>query len=180
MKKSELEMRQEAADEAIMAALQDSHATIRISKPVFVVVNLKEPSYRKRLYIVDSKSPKVLFSHHVSHGAGSANPKDKAYAISFSNTPESHQSSLGAMLTTDVYLGKHGRSLRLRGFDSKRNSNVTSRHIVIHPADYVTDQFIILNGRAGCSHGCFAVDPAISDGLIDLVKDGVYLYSYGG
>lgn len=180
MRKEQLNMDEKAAQEAIDAALRDSHSMTRIRKPVFIVVNFKEPSYRKRLYIVDSKSPKVLFSHHVSHGAGSASSKNRAYAVSFSNVPESHKSSLGAMVTTEEYVGKHGRSLSLRGYDPNLNSNVRRRNIVIHPADYVTDTFIMLNGRAGCSHGCFAVDPAISDGLIDLVKDGVFLYSYGG
>lgn len=180
MKKSELEMSQKAADKAIEAALLDTHSMLRIKKPVYIVVNFTEPSYRKRLYIVDAKTSEVLRSHHVAHGSGSSSPKDKAYATEFSNVRDSHKSSLGSMLTEEVYTGKHGRSLRLRGLDNKLNSNVRERAIVIHAADYVTDFYIMTMGRAGCSWGCFALDPAINDGFIDLVKDGTFLYAYGG
>ena len=146
--------------------------------PLMIVINMKEPSYRKRLYLYDIVTQKYLTNHHVAHGSGSANPADKAYAVSFSNTPESHKSSKGAMITGNTYVGKHGRSCRLHGLEPEINDNVDARDIVIHAADYMTDDFILANNRAGCSWGCFALDPHIAQGFIDLVKGGTYLYVY--
>lgn len=143
-----------------------------------VIVNMREPSYRKRLYVWDLVNQVYIANHTVAHGANSADPTDKAYAINFSNTPNSHESSKGAMVTGGTYVGKHGRSLQLHGLEKEINDNVEARDIVIHAADYMTDSYILANGRAGCSYGCLALDPAIAQEFIDLVKNGVFLYVY--
>ena len=67
----------------------------------------------------------------VAHGQGSGGDM----ADHFSNTNESHQSSLGFYITDDVYFGKHGRSLRLDGMDEGFNSAARNRAIVVHAAD---------------------------------------------
>lgn len=144
---------------------------------IMAVVNMREPSYRKRMYIYNVQHKTVISEHHVSHGINSTNPNDKAYAISFSNVPGSLKSSLGAMKTGEIYHGKHGRSLRLEGLE-EQNSNVRRRYIVIHKADYVTDNFILKNKRAGHSNGCLAVDPAVVDSVIDNLKGGTFVYVY--
>lgn len=147
------------------------------NKDLIVIVNMREPSYRKRLYVYDLKTNKFVANHHTTHGEKSCGA-DRAYAAYFSNTPNSHATSLGAMVTEDTYTGKHGRSLRLKGLEKGINNNVKNRYIVIHSADYCTNGYILAAGRAGCSHGCFAVDPAIAKGLIDLIKGGTFLYCH--
>lgn len=145
---------------------------------LLVIVNMREPSYRKRLYVYDMASKTHIRNHHCSHGTSSSDPRNKSLAVRFSNTPNSHMTSLGAMMTEDVYYGRHGRSLRLIGLEKGKNDNVYRRDIVIHSASYVTDKYIRVTGRCGCSFGCFAVDPAISNSLIDLIKEGTLLYCY--
>lgn len=171
MRKSELKANDVAKQLAINAA------NIAFNTPeLMIVVNFKEPSYRHRLYVVEYGT--VTATHHVAHGSGSASPNDKAYSTSFSNKINSHQSSLGKMKTGNIYHGRHGKSLRLDGLEPGKNSNVRVRYVVIHPSNYVTDNYILNKGRAGCSWGCLAVDPAISSNLIDKIKGGVPVYCY--
>lgn len=166
-------------EKAIKAAFDNFNNYNRpiINKEILVVLDYTQPSSNKRLYVIDVATKEILRNHHMAHGEGSSDPKDRNYAIKFSNQPGSHMSSLGAMVTADTYRGKHGYSLRLKGLE-QQNSNVMRRGIVIHCADYVTDEYIKDNGRAGQSHGCPAVDPAIYKELIQLIKDGVFVYAY--
>lgn len=145
---------------------------------MIVCVNMQEPSYRKRLYVFNPNDNKLIRAHHCSHGINSSNPKDRAYAIYFSNEPQSRKSCLGALVTGGTYYGKHGLSLRLNGLEEGKNDNAKSRYIVVHAANYVTDSYIMRNGRAGQSWGCPAVDPAISKSLIEMIKEGVFFYIY--
>ncbi len=157
----------------------------RIKNPnIIVVIDYTQPSYRKRLYVFENVStePNVFTwantrNHHVAHGSGSSDLKDPTYSVRFGNTSNSHMSSLGAMVTVDTYHGKHGYSCRLEGLEA-RNSLVRVRSIVIHSADYVTDDYIHANDRCGQSWGCPAVDRAISNSLIQLIKGGCFVYAY--
>ncbi len=142
-----------------------------------VVVDYTQPSYRKRLYVVDIESNEILRIHHCSHGSGSADPKRPEMAIKFSNTPSSYCTSLGSMVTLDTYRGKHGYSCRLQGLEDK-NNNVLRRNIVIHGATYVSDVIILKQGYAGRSQGCPAVDTAISNSLIQMINNGCFFFAY--
>jgi hypothetical protein len=141
------------------------------------VVNYQQPSYEKRLYIVDVKSNKIIGQHYVAHGSASTCALSIAKACSFSNVVGSRKSSLGAIKTGAVYYGKYGKSLKLHGLDSS-NSQIYNRFIVLHPSQYVTESYIKQNGYAGRSWGCLAVSPEESGGLIDLLKDGHFIYAY--
>lgn len=143
---------------------------------IMVVIDMTLPSSKKRLYVYEFNTKRILREHHCSHGVNSADPKDKARAISFSNANASRKTCKGSQYTREVWHGKHGKSLRIGGLEKGINDNAYLRYIEIHPADYVTDAYIRNHGRAGCSFGCYAVDPAISSSLIDLVRDGVFLY----
>jgi len=147
------------------------------NKKYMLVVDYTQPSYKKRLFVLDSKG-NVIKKHHVAHGEGSSDPKDRSKATHFSNLPDSHMSSLGAMITLGTYTGKHGLSLRLNGLQDGLNNKVKDRCIVIHSASYVTDEYILKNKRAGQSWGCLAVDPAILNSLINLIKGGCFCYAY--
>jgi hypothetical protein len=83
---------------------------------------------------------------------------------------------LGSFITKGTYYGKNGRSLNLKGLD-KTNNNAFIRRVVIHKASYVTDGYILKNGRAGNSWGCPALDPAVCQDVIDLIKNGTFIYA---
>jgi hypothetical protein len=142
---------------------------------VLTVVDLSKPSHEKRMWIVDVLNKTLLLNTWVAHGQGSGND----LANNFSNNNESHQSSLGFYLTDDVYLGKHGRSLRLDGLDEGFNSSARSRDIVVHAAPYVCQQTINQLGRIGRSFGCPAVSPEVSDQVINTIKGKTVLFING-
>lgn len=144
------------------------------SKPVLSIVDLSQPSTKKRLYVVDLASKKILFNTYVSHGQKSGD----LIATSFSNTNSSFQTSLGFYKTLNTYMGKHGLSLQLKGLEKGFNDNVYNRNIVLHGADYVCEEFIRKTGRLGRSQGCPAVPYAESKKIIQAVKGGTCLFVY--
>lgn len=111
---------------------------------------------------------------HVAQGknTGAVNAKH------FSNAPGSQESSPGIYTTAGEYIGKHGKSMRVNGLEKGINSNAKSRAVVIHPAWYMTPEFIQKNGYAGRSWGCFALNPAHIDQFMNLVKGGSVLFAY--
>lgn len=133
-----------------------------VTKPVLSIVDLSQPSTKKRLYVVDLLRRKVLFNTYVSHGQKSGD----LVATSFSNVNSSFQTSLGFYKTLDTYMGKHGLSLQLKGLEKGFNDNVYNRNIVLHGADYVCEAFIRKTGRLGRSQGCPAVPYAESKKII--------------
>ncbi len=149
-----------------------------LQRDKIIVVNYSVPSYQRRLYIIDVITGEMIENHHVSHGEGSSDTNNRALAVRFSNTIGSLQTSLGAMVTAETYMGKHGFSMRLNGLEKGVNDNVRRRAIVMHSAPYVTDAFILNTGRAGQSQGCLALDPAISNSVIQNTKNGVFFYAY--
>ncbi len=107
-----------------------------------------------RFHIVDLISGQVN-SYLVAHGRGS-DPEHSGWLQRFSNEPNSLATSDGAYLTGQIYEGMHGQSMRLLGLDPA-NSNAEPRAIVVHGADYVSEDHIAKWGKAGRSEGCFAV-----------------------
>jgi hypothetical protein len=77
-------------------------------------------------------------SHLVAHGRGS-DPAHTGWLERFSNEPRSNATSAGAYKTGSLYVGAHGRSMRLEGLDPT-NSNALSRAIVVHGAWYVNEK----------------------------------------
>ncbi|SFT73152.1 murein L,D-transpeptidase catalytic domain family protein [Halomonas saccharevitans] len=138
------------------------------------VIDFSLPSTEPRLWVFDLQKQQLLFKELVSHGQGSGN----AVAQSFSNVPESHQSSIGLFRTMNSYRGSNGYSLRLEGLEPGVNDLAYERAIVIHGADYVSEDFIQQTGRLGRSHGCPAVRQEVAIPLIDSIKDNQYLFTY--
>lgn len=146
-----------------------------VSNPnILTIVNFNQPSYQKRLWVIDLKNDRVLMHLHVAQGKNSG----AVYATRFSNQPGSLESSPGVFTTQDVYDGEHGESLRVNGLEKGINNNALSRAVVIHPASYVTPSFIKQNGYAGRSWGCFAVNPAHVKQFIKTIKGGTVLFAY--
>jgi hypothetical protein len=117
-----------------------------------ILIDYGKPSFRKRLWLM--KGDKVLLNTYVSHGKNSG----LVYARSFSNTENSLQSSIGHYVTSEIYYGDHGLSMRVIGLDST-NSNAYKRDIVFHSAPYATKGFLLTHGYLGRSHGCFVTGP---------------------
>ncbi|HHE07675.1 MAG TPA: murein L,D-transpeptidase catalytic domain family protein, partial [Chlorobaculum parvum] len=128
-------------------------------KPMaLAVVDFSQPSYAKRMAIIDLRSGERTF-YRVAHGRNSG----EIYARRFSDIPDSNMSSLGLFRITKLYYGDHGLALKLAGLDSLRNGNAARRNIVLHEAGYVSIPYILLNvvtlhgPMTGRSNGCFAV-----------------------
>ncbi|GAB3634843.1 murein L,D-transpeptidase catalytic domain family protein [Hymenobacter arcticus] len=136
------------------------------------VVDFDLPSTEKRLWVLDLNSDKILFHTLVAHGHNSG----ENGADQFSNTDQSNMSSLGFYVTGQEYEGKHGHSLRLKGVDEGFNTNAFARSIVMHGADYVSEDFIKQNGRLGRSLGCPALPLAQYSQIIDAVEGGSCLF----
>jgi L,D-transpeptidase catalytic domain len=135
-----------------------------------VVVDFALNSAKKRFFLIDMTSGAVT-PHAVAHGAGSETD-GSGFARRFSNQDGSHESSLGFVVTGEIYSGVHGRSLRLDGL-SPTNSNMRSRAIVVHSATYVHES----PGMQGLSFGCFALDPAVKDTVVDAISGGALIYA---
>lgn len=141
-------------------------------KSILSIADFDKNSTEKRLWIIDLDKKKLVLNTWVAHGQRSGADK----ATRFSNTNESFQSSIGFYLTAEVYRGQHGRSLRLDGMDQGFNSNARSRSIVVHGADYVSQNTINALGRLGRSQGCPAVSKELSNSVIDTIEGKTVLF----
>ncbi|MDP3353658.1 MAG: murein L,D-transpeptidase catalytic domain family protein [Flavobacteriaceae bacterium] len=145
-----------------------------VQKDFLTLVDFSLSSNVKRFWVIDMKTNTILFHSLVAHGRNTGNE----FAQYFSNKPESNQSSLGFYATAETYFGKHGYSLRLDGLEPGINSNARERAIVIHGADYVSENFIQQHGRLGRSFGCPSLPNEISKEIIETIKDKSCLYVY--
>lgn len=148
----------------------DANQSEITNRNVLTVVDFKRHSGQKRFFVIDMKSG-VVRAHVVAHGKMS-DPDASGFATSFSNVPESNKSSIGFAITGETYVGAHGRSLRLEGL-SPTNSNMFDRAIVVHSADYVVEG----QSKQGRSLGCFVLDDAVKDDIIDLIRGGSLIYA---
>lgn len=144
-------------------------------KQLLTVIDFDKPSTEKRLWVLDLATKQVLFNTLVAHGHNSG----ENVATNFSNENESNMSSLGFYVTQGEYNGKHGRSLKLQGVDEGYNDNAMARSVVMHGADYVSEDFIKQFGRLGRSLGCPALPMDQYAQIIDAVNGGTCLYLNG-
>lgn len=126
----------------------------------------------KRLWVIDLAQDRILFHSLVAHGQGTG----EEFAEHFSNTENSHQSSLGFYVTAQTYQGDNGYSLKLNGMDAGYNDAAYNRAIVMHGAPYVCESYIRDNKRLGRSWGCPAVPVTLARPIIDAIKDQTCLY----
>jgi len=142
------------------------------AKSILTIADFDQESTKKRLYIIDLASKKLVLNTWVAHGQNSGGDKPS----SFSNNINSNQSSLGFYLTGEIYSGKHGRSIKLDGMDQGFNSNARERSIVVHGASYVSQKSIDELGRLGRSQGCPAVPAKLADQVINTISDRTVLF----
>ena len=142
---------------------------------ILAIIDFGLPSTDQRFYVIDLKNKNLLYYTYTSHGVNTG----EDMALAFSNKEGSRQSSLGFYKTAETYEGKHGRSLKLDGLERGFNHRARKRYIVIHSANYVTDEFIQENGRLGRSWGCPALPPDLTQDIIETIKEGTVLFIYG-
>jgi len=159
---------------ALSAAACAERAGAVVAPATLTVIDYSRPSTEKRLWVVDLARRTLLYEELVSHGQGTGDN----IAERFSNTPNSHQTSLGLFVTAEPYVGQNGYSLRLDGLERGVNDRARERAIVMHGAPYVNEDIISSMGRLGRSWGCPAVRPAIARELIDTVKGGSLVFAY--
>jgi len=147
----------------------------RGKKNIITIIDFTKPSTEERFFVIDLEHKELKYNCYVAHGRNSGDD----YAKSFSNDSESLKSSLGFYLTAETYSGVHGYSLKLDGLEKNINDKARRREIVIHGAEYVSDEFIKKYGRLGRSWGCPALPINISKEIIDLISGGSCLFIYG-
>lgn len=143
-------------------------------KEILTLIDFSKPSTEERLFVLDLKQEKVVFTSVVSHGKNSGG----VYATSFSNENGSHKSSLGFYLTENTYQGRNGYSLVLNGLEKGINDRAKERAIVVHGAAYSNPSVAASSGRLGRSFGCPALPVALCRPIINTIKEGSVLYIY--
>ena len=141
---------------------------------ILTVIDFTKSSRKKRFFTIDLDSMRVLFNTYVSHGKNTG----EDMATNFSNIVHSNQSSIGFYVTGETYVGSKGYSLRLDGVEEKFNANLRTRAVVVHGADYVSEQWINKYGRLGRSQGCPALPSHLSKEVIDVIKDRTAIFAY--
>jgi L,D-transpeptidase-like protein len=138
------------------------------------VIDYSRSSLEPRLWVFDLTADRLLYEEVVAHGQGSGGDVPSH----FSNDDGSHASSLGLFVTRDTYVGHNGYSLRMEGLEHGVNDAALSRAIVMHGAAYVNPDAGRHMGRLGRSWGCPALRAAIAKPIIDVLKDGQFVFSY--
>jgi hypothetical protein len=156
--------------------LKKLDANRKLQNPnIITIADYSQSSNRKRLYVIDLKNKKLLFNTYVAHGRNTGDE----YAKSFSNIEGSYKSSLGFYITEHPITGSHtGFSLLIDGVEKGFNDNAVQRAIIMHAADYATENFIKKYGRLGRSYGCPSVPPEMNKPIIDAIQGGTCLFLY--
>ena len=166
-------------DPGVLAlALQAQQCAVRAGEvradTRLAVIDYSLPSTSKRMWLFDLANDRLLYHELVAHGQGSGDN----YATRFSNTENSHQTSLGLYRTAETYTGGNGYSLRMDGLDPGFNDNARARAIVMHGAWYVDEGVIAKQGRIGRSHGCPALREGIAHTVINSLRERQLVFAY--
>lgn len=150
------------------------HAPLLRNRERLALVDFTKASREARLSIVHLPSGQGM-QMLVAHGRGS-DPDHSGWLNWFSNDHGSLASSQGAYLTSARYVGVHGDAQRLIGLDPG-NTNAEARAIVIHGADYVSEDLIRTQGKLGRSEGCFALRRDDISMALSLLGEGTLLFA---
>lgn len=168
-----------AADPAVLslavAAVRCAQANgVGASAQRLAVIDYSRSSLKPRLWVFDLVSHTLLYRELVAHGQGSGGDRPSH----FSNADGSHASSLGLFVTGDTYSGHNGYSLRMDGLEPGINDAAMARAIVMHGAEYVNAANGRQLGRLGRSWGCPALRKAVAKPIIDVMKNGQFVFAY--
>jgi hypothetical protein len=146
-----------------------------LNSSILTIIDFSQSSNNKRMYVIDLYKKALLFNTYVAHGKNTGNE----FAEKFSNIPGTLQSSLGFYITENMSIGsKVGLSLILKGIEKGINDKAREREIIIHGAEYATEDFIRKNGRLGRSFGCPSLPPDLIKPVAESIKDGTCLFIY--
>jgi hypothetical protein len=146
-----------------------------LNTSILTIIDFSQSSNNKRMYVIDLYKKALLFNTYVAHGRNTGGE----FAERFSNVPGTLQSSLGFYITEKMAIGsKVGLSLILKGIEKGFNDKAREREIIIHGADYATEDFIHKNGRLGRSFGCPSLPPDLIKPVAETIKDGTCLFIY--
>ena len=173
LKLNRLGLSEQALEYACKGYLQLEDKGALKNPDILTVCDFSKSSFEKRMFIIDVANYKMLLNTYVAHGKNSGGE----YARSFSNKVRSLASSLGFFITRNIYVGKHGLSLKLEGLEPGFNDNAGRRAVVIHGAPYIGDTHL-QSQYMGRSFGCPAVPKAQAQMVINLIKDGTCLFIY--
>ncbi len=138
----------------------------------YFLIDMRIHSGKNRFMIFSFSHDSVIHKALVTHGCGNNGwiGDDTRITPQFSNTCESHCSSLGKYKVADRGYSQWGIHIKylLYGLDSS-NSNALKRTIVLHSWEAVTDEEIYPKGSAE-SWGCPAVSNNFMLKLDDLLK----------
>ena len=146
----------------------------KINSEMLSICDFSQSSRNKRFYVIDVVKKELLINTWVAHGRNSGGE----FAKSFSNSPESHKSSLGFYITGNTYYGSHGLSLKIEGLEKNINDKADRRNIVIHGSEYVGEDFLARSPINGRSFGCPALPSGETEKIIETIKDGTCLFIY--
>jgi hypothetical protein len=134
-----------------------------------ILVDMSMHSGLKRLVVWDFKKDSILNSALVSHGCGESlwyidNTKDNP---TFSNTIDSHLSSLGKYALVERSYSKWGINIKywLKGLEES-NNNAVERVIVLHGWSMIEDETTYPSGTPE-GWGC----PAVSNNMMQYLDD---------
>ncbi len=151
-----------------------------LNPDVCILVDFSEYSGNERLYIYDLNNNSIKESGRVAHGIGKKGLFSK---VSFSNVPESWESSLGRyktgrMRTLNLPRFKNVPCIEVHGLDSS-NSNAHRRGIVIHPGLLTSKK--TLTPCEPFSQGCFTVGNDTFEAIKLLTQESkkpILLYAF--
>jgi L,D-transpeptidase catalytic domain len=139
-------------------------------------MDMQISSGKNRFFVYDMDNNSVAAAGLVAHGDGSDNGSGK---LSFSNTPNSHCTSLGKYRIGSSYNGTFGLAYKLYGLD-KSNSKAFDRFVVLHAHSCVPDAEVA-PARICLSQGCPTVSPVFLRKLrsfIDGSEQPILLWIY--
>ena len=147
---------------------------------VCILVDFSEYSGNERLYIYSLKRNYIKESGRVANGIGKKGLLSKA---SFSNVPESWESSLGRyrigrLRTLNIPRFRNVPCLEVHGLDPT-NSNAHKRGIVIHPGLLTSRKTV--TPCEPLSQGCFTVGQDTFESIKSLTQHSskpILLYAY--
>jgi hypothetical protein len=158
-----------------MAAL-DVHSHKITLRDRMYLVDFQKFSGDERLYEVDLIGGRVT-AFRTCHGRGS-DPQHSGFARTFSNTPESYMSSVGAYATAGAGWGsQQGPNVLLDGLEYSNNL-ARDRAIIVHGADYADPEFLAREGKLGRSYGCFSTAHTDLPMLRERMGEGRLLFAY--
>ena len=148
----------------------------KYNSDVAFFLDMRIESGKNRFFIYDLKHSKLLDKGLVGHGTGSET--GISGKLQFSNTKNSHATSLGKYAIGSSYVGMFGKAYKLYGLDVT-NSNAFDRNVVLHK--YADVPFEEQENPICNSYGCPMVNEKffeVIEKIIDTSKKKIILVIY--